>query len=181
MSSQRQQFYRKSFLCRQVIAVLYVSEPAPTKLAQKENAAAAASQGQDASTSFGADALASQEEPMDEAHKQELRSLVIQELLQQSKLKGPPHQFSQLGEYSGWVWTIPESRYDKTEALANWPPATEGPKAAAIKWFGGLKSGRLFLARQTTLEDSDVVPVVEVALAGCAVRLVTEGLRGKTR
>ena len=72
-------------------------------------------------------------------------------------------------------------RYDRTEALLNWPPATEGPKAAAIKWFGGLKAGRIFLARQTTLEDSDVVPVVEIPLAGCSVRLVTEGLRGKTR
>lgn len=72
-------------------------------------------------------------------------------------------------------------RYDKTEALLNWPPATEGPKAAAIKWYGGLKAGRIFLARQTTLEDSDVVPVVEIPLAGCSVRLVTEGLRGKTR
>lgn len=72
-------------------------------------------------------------------------------------------------------------RYNRTEALLNWPPATEGPKAAAIKWFGGLKAGRIFLARQTTLEDSDVVPVVEIPLAGCSVRLVTEGLRGKTR
>lgn len=72
-------------------------------------------------------------------------------------------------------------RYDRTEALLNWPPTTEGPKAAAIKWFSSLKAGRIFLARHTTLEDSDVVPVVEVPLAGCTVRLVTEGLRGKTR
>ena len=72
-------------------------------------------------------------------------------------------------------------RYDRTEALLNWPPATEGPKAAVMKWFGSLKAGRIFLARQTTLEDSDVVPVVEIPLTGCSVRLVTEGLRGKTR
>lgn len=85
------------------------------------------------------------------------------------------------GEYSGWVWTIPASRYDKTEPLPSWPPATEGPAAAAMKWFGGLKAGRIFLARQTTLEDSDVVPVVEIPLSGCTVRLVTEGLTGKTK
>ena len=166
----------------QVTIVLYVSEPAPASLVNKgQSPLATAHQSKDASASFAADADNTQDTAMDEARKLELRSLVIQELLQTSRRKGPPHQHCQHGEYSGWVWTIPESQYDKTEALANWPPATDGPKAAAVKWFGGLKSGRLFLARQTALEDTDVVPVVEVPLAGCSVRLVTEGLRGKTR
>ena len=165
----------------QVIVLFYISEPAPDAASKASSLTEAATQSKDASLTFGAEADSVEEPFMDEARKQELRSLVIQELLQTSKQKGPPHQVSQHGEYSGWVWTIPESRYDKTEALANWPPATDGPKAAAIKWFGGLKAGRIFLARQTTLEDSDVVPVVEIPLAGCTVRLVTEGLGGKTR
>lgn len=84
------------------------------------------------------------------------------------------------GEYSGWVWIIPASNYDTTEPLPSWPPATEGPAAVAKKWFGSLKAGRIFLARQTTLEDSDVLPVVDIPLSGCTVRLVTEGLTGQT-
>ena len=84
------------------------------------------------------------------------------------------------GEYSGWVWVIPASNYDTTEPLPSWPPVTEGPAAVAKKWFGSLKAGRIFLARQTTLEDSDVLPVVDIPLSGCTVRLVTEGLTGQT-
>ena len=165
----------------QVAALYYISEPAPTSLSSTTSIPNTASQTQDASRSFGADADAAHEPIMDEARKQELRSLAIQELLQSSKFTAPPHPISHHGEYSGWVWTIPESRYDKTEALPNWPPATEGPKAAAIKWFASLKAGSIFLARPTTLEDSDVVPVGEIPLSGCTVRLVTGGVAGKTR
>ena len=163
-----------------MVALLYISEPAPVAISKGDSLHETESQSKRASFDFVSDAHTVSEPFMDEARKQELRSLVIKELLQTSTRKGPPHSLSQHGEYSGWVWTMPESRYDKTEALANWPPATEGPKAAAIKWFGGLKAGRIFLARQH-VEDSDVVPVVEIPLTGCTVRLVTEGLRGKTR
>ena len=49
----------------------------------------------------------------------------------------------------------------------NWPPATEGPKAIAIKWFGSLKGGTLYLARSSGLEQSYLVPVLEIDLEGC--------------
>ena len=97
--------------------------------------------------------------------------------LQAAKTEGPPHTFASAGSYSGWLWTVPATNYDRREALANWPPATEGLKAFAMKWYGSIRRGRLFLARQTTLEDSDVVPVVEILLRGCQVTVVSEGLR----
>lgn len=97
--------------------------------------------------------------------------------LQAAKTEGPPHTFASSGSYGGWLWTVPATNYDRREALANWPPATEGLKAFAMKWYGSIRQGRLFLARQTTLEDSDVVPVVEILLRGCQVTVVSEGLR----
>ena len=97
--------------------------------------------------------------------------------LQAAKTEGPPHTFASGGSYGGWLWTVPATNYDRREALANWPPATEGLKAFAMKWYGSIRRGRLFLARQTTLEDSDVVPVVEILLRGCQVTVVSEGLR----
>lgn len=165
----------------QVVALFYITKPAPAVPITASVLPDTDAHSKHASVASDAKPDAVPEPFMDEARKQELRGLVLQELLQTIRHKGPPHQVSQHGEYSGWVWTIPESRYDKTEALANWPPPTEGPKAAAAKWFGSLKAGRLFLASQTTLEGSDTVPVIEVPLTGCTVRLVTEGLRGKTR
>ncbi|DBA92750.1 TPA: hypothetical protein ACH3X1_002948 [Trebouxia sp. C0004] len=163
------------------IALLYISEPVPAAISKASSSLNTATQSKDVSLSFGAQGNPIDEPDIDEARTKELRDQVYQELLQTSRHTGPPHQVSQHGEYSGWVWTIPESRYDKTEALLNWPPATEGPKAAATKWFGSLKAGSIFLASQHTLEDSDKVPVMQIPLAGCTVRLVTEGLRGKTR
>ncbi len=170
-----------TFMLAQAVAVLYISEPVPAVISKASSSLNTASQGKDVSFSFGAQGDPVDEPDMDEARTKELRDQVYQELLQTSRHTGPPHQVTQHGEYSGWVWTIPESRYDKTEALPTWPPATEGPKAAATKWFGSLKAGSIFLASQHTLEDSDKVPVMQIPLAGCTVRLVTEGLRGKTR
>lgn len=96
----------------QVAALFYISEPAaslpniPTSLPVGTEPGV-----KDASASFGAEPDSIEEAFMDEARKKELRGLVIQELLQTSKRKGPPHQLSQHGEYSGWVWTMPETRY----------------------------------------------------------------------
>ncbi|KAL0038199.1 hypothetical protein WJX79_007719 [Trebouxia sp. C0005] len=163
------------------VAVLYISEPVPASISKASSSLSTATQSMDVSFSSGAQGHPVDEPDMDKARAKELRDQVYQELLQTSRHTGPPHQVTQHGEYSGWVWTIPESRYDKTEALPNWPPATEGLKAAATKWFGSLKAGSIFLASQHTLEDSDKVPVMQIPLAGCTVRLVTEGLRGKTR
>lgn len=99
----------------QVAALLYMSEPAASLPNTSTSLPGGTEPGfKDASASFGAelDSVESVEEAfMDEARKKELRGLVIQELLQTSKRKGPPHQMSQHGEYSGWVWTMPETRY----------------------------------------------------------------------
>ena len=96
----------------QVAAVFYLSEPAPHVSATSTGLPDGNESGvKDESASFGADPDSVEEAFMDESRKKELRSLVIQELLQTSKRKGPPHQLSQHGEYSGWVWTMPETRY----------------------------------------------------------------------
>ena len=96
----------------QVAALFYLSEPATNVSTTSPSLPGGKGPGVEGeSAKFGADPDSVEEPFMDEAHKQELRSLVIQELLQTSKRKGPPHQLSQHGEYSGWVWTMPDSRY----------------------------------------------------------------------
>lgn len=96
----------------QVAALFYLSEPATAVSTTFTSLPGGNGPGvKDGSASFGADPDSVEEAVMDEARKKELRSLVIHELLQTSKRKGPPHQLSQHGEYSGWVWTMPESRY----------------------------------------------------------------------
>lgn len=156
----------------QVVGLWYISEAPPPSAAKHSTAAPSSStnskppQAEDACEAHGAQPYAQTDLDIDPGRKQQLRNLVVQELLHASKSQGPPHSISQHGEYSGWVWTIPASRYDSTEPLPSWPPLTDGPGAGAIKWFGALKAGRMFLARQTTLEHSDVVPVVEIPLAG---------------
>lgn len=122
----------------------------------------------------------------------------------------PPHTFVQQGEYSGWVWTMAASAYDRTQALANWPPATYGLYAipGLQKWYGHVRDGHLYLcnlgaaAQHPTkpLSKSDKVKSekrpgvglskiivepqpgwLEIEVVGCSVEIVTEGLRGKTR
>ena len=94
----------------QTLALFYISEPAPTAQEFSSSVPGKCSETSNASITFGAEPEHVEEPTMDETRKQELRNLVIQELLQTSKRKGPPHQLSQHGEYSGWVWTMPESR-----------------------------------------------------------------------
>lgn len=79
----------------------------------------------------------------------------------------PPHPYVTAGRYSGWVWTIPSSKYDNSEAIANWPPATLGIGAVATKWWASLRGRTLYLARSSGLEKTYLVPVVEVDLKGC--------------
>ena len=96
----------------QVAALFYLSEPAThVSATPSSRPGGIGPEVKDESVSFGSDPNSVEEAFMDEAHKKELRSLVIQELLQTSKRKGPPHRLSQHGEYSGWVWTMPETRY----------------------------------------------------------------------
>ena len=58
-------------------------------------------------------------------------------------------------------------RYDRSEALPNWPPPVEGPKATATRWWARLHDQALVLARTSNLSDADLVPVVHLPLAGC--------------
>lgn len=97
-------------------------------------------------------------------HDQHVRSKLI--FWQGAKPRRPPHSHIRDGKYFGWVWTIPSSKYDKTEAIINWPPATEGPKALATKWWGSIRAGKLYLARSSGLEKTYLVPVEEIDLAG---------------
>ena len=94
----------------QIFALLYISEPATQSLTTAARPLGNEPGIKDASGSFGAEPDCVDEPFMDEARKKELRSIVIQALLQTSKRKGPPHSLSQHGEYSGWVWTMPENR-----------------------------------------------------------------------
>ena len=87
--------------------------------------------------------------------------------MQRGEKASPPHKHACRGEFSGYVWTIPSSRYNVTEAVVNWPPATEGPKAVATKWWGSLKGGTLYLAKSSGLENSYLVPVLEINLESC--------------
>lgn len=94
-------------------------------------------------------------------------SFIYKCLVQRADRPSPPHQYTSKGTYSGYVWTIPSSKYDVNEAIENWPPAVEGPKAVATKWWASLKGQTLFLARSSGLEHSYLVPVLEVDLIGC--------------
>lgn len=67
------------------------------------------------------------------------------------------------------------------QALANWPPETEGEKAIATKWFALAKGGELFLAQKPATSNNNFVPMVTVPLAGCHIHVPTEGLRGKSK
>lgn len=53
---------------------------------------------EDVSQSHGADAPSKHELQLDPARQQELRSMVVQELLHACKTKGPPHSISQQGD-----------------------------------------------------------------------------------
>ena len=67
------------------------------------------------------------------------------------------------------------------QALADWPPESEGDKAIATKWFALAKGGVLFLAEKPATSNNKYVPVVSVPLPGCSIHIPTEGLRGKSK
>lgn len=115
------QAYALTMAGMQILALFYVSESAPPLLMTATTSLGNEPGMKDASASFGVESDSVEEPFMDEARKKELRSIVIQELLQTSKRKGPPHQLSQHGEYSGWVWTMPENRYHLSSVQKNEP------------------------------------------------------------
>ena len=68
----------------------------------------------------------------------------------------------------------------RIQALANWPPESEGDKAIATKWFALAKGGVLFLAEKPATSNNKYVPVVYEPLAGCSIHIPPEGLRAKS-
>ena len=87
--------------------------------------------------------------------------------MQRGERFAPPHNLAIRGEFCGYVWTIPSSKYMVTEAIINWPPETEGPRAVATKSWASLKGSTLFLAKCSGLQDTYLVPVKEVDLTTC--------------
>ena len=69
---------------------------------------------------------------------------------------------------SAHAFTLMTERSCGAQAVASWPPASQGSKAIARKWWGSLHGRTLVLVRQSTLDAADRVPVVEVDLAGCS-------------
>lgn len=67
------------------------------------------------------------------------------------------------------------------QALANWPPETEGEKAVATKWYALAKGGELFLAQKPATSNNKFVPMVTIPLSACDVTVPEEGLRGKSK
>lgn len=67
------------------------------------------------------------------------------------------------------------------QALADWPPHTEGEKAVAAKWFAVAKGGALFLAQKPPTSNNKFVPMVTVQLADCKIEIPKEGLRNKSQ
>ncbi|KAK9815183.1 hypothetical protein WJX73_010239 [Symbiochloris irregularis] len=118
---------------------------------------------------------------LDPTQRQALYEAVVKEMIREGATDVPPHPCAVEGKYAGWLWAMPGSRYDRTEALANWPPATDGPRSLATRWWAHIQGHSLLLVRTSQLEHDDKVPVVCVDLSGCSVQIVIEGLRGKTR
>ena len=93
--------------------------------------------------------------------------LRLTEQTQVSGTVGPPIKCFDKGLFHGWVWTIPSSQYDKKEAIENWPPATDGPKKIATRWWGSLRGRTLCLAKTSSLQETYQVPVLEIDLLDC--------------
>lgn len=78
---------------------------------------------------------------------------------------------------------VPKSRHDATDILRHWPPATRGARPIAKRWYATIGKGRLLLQEA---EPPGHMPKgapprsVTVDLQGCSVRVVTEGLSGRT-
>ncbi|KAK9817962.1 hypothetical protein WJX72_004986 [[Myrmecia] bisecta] len=117
----------------------------------------------------------------DEERHQFYLSIIAEMTAAAEQPQRPPHSISCQGEYSGWIYTMPGSMYDRKQAIPNWPPPIDGPKAVARKWWATTRGGSLFLAQQPAKEEDLQVPIAEICLKGCSINIVTEGTRGKTR
>lgn len=92
----------------QAAGLWYISEPAPPTAPSAATASSAVggnstAHAEEVSQTYGAESRSHQEPEMDAARKQQLRSMVVQELLHACKTKGPPHSISQHGAY----WRVP--------------------------------------------------------------------------
>eukprot|EP00884_Botryococcus_braunii_P009237 jgi/Botrbrau1/18314/Bobra.0179s0042.2 len=111
------------------------------------------------------------------------KQIILQEVRQEAlhHRDAPPHPFANSGGYSGWIWTVSPSAYDRSQALAQWPPATTGPNAFARRWWATLRNQTLYLVLQLPETESTAeAPVVEVALTGCKLDIVRDGLKTKS-
>lgn len=162
-----------------VVAAWYVlSEPVKAQPVSKAAAAAAGAASAPADGS-GQDAVPDTQQAQQE---QTTYAQLVEDMIPMGGGRdGPPPALSRQGEFSDWVYTMPTAKYDRNEALANWPPETEGEKAIATKWFALAKGGELFLAPNPATSNNKFVPMVTVPLAGCQIHVPTEGLRGKSK
>ncbi|BDA46238.1 probable testis-expressed protein 2 [Coccomyxa sp. Obi] len=127
---------------------------------------------------------------------QEIMDNIGQELAQAPAGDIPPYPMWDHGKYTGWIWTLDPTKFDRTDTLVNWPPSVPG----SCKWWANLRGSTLILARDRPLPESmqkggrrqssghapaheldDALIVREVDLEGCSVKIITEGLRGKSR
>ncbi|CAL8462381.1 g1914 [Coccomyxa elongata] len=127
---------------------------------------------------------------------QETMDNIGQELAQAPAGDIPPYPMWDHGKYNGWLWTLAQTKFHRTDTLVNWPPSLPG----SCKWWATLQGSTLILARDRPLPESmqkgaqrqssghapaheldDALIVREVDLEGCSVTIVTEGLRGKSR
>lgn len=79
--------------------------------------------------------------------------------------------------------TVPKSRYDPSDILRHWPPATRGARPIAKRWYATIGAGRLLLQEAEPpghMPKGSPPRSVTVNLEGCRVRVVTEGLSGRT-
>lgn len=118
-----------------------------------------------------------------------------------------PHAYTVSGTYSGLVYTVTESVWDKTQCVLDWPPTGPGFKA----WHATLDQGTLVLSplprhhhrgdkdkdkeskkieREESIAEGEASGSVEplpppqqkvgIPLEGCRVELVEECLNGRS-
>lgn len=164
----------------QILALLYISEPATQSLLTATTPLGNEPGIKAASASFGVEPDSAEEPFLDEGRKKELHSIVIQELLQTSKRKGPPHQLSQHGEYSGWVWTMPENRYYILQ-MPRIKPASDDVVVAVTPVITCLLPGRTVICSNTasrTHTTNSVLPMCFSIVLHCTVYRYPQLTRG---
>ena len=102
MSEEAQAVLMQHQLLLQAAWLWYISEPAPPPAHSVPTAyptidSTSTTHAEDVSQTYGAESRLQQEPEMDAARKQQLRSMVVQELLHACKTKGPPHSVAQHG------------------------------------------------------------------------------------